>query len=106
MTAGNPHTAARTVRGAAELVTVTPANRLVADPYPRRAAIETATVTNRRDGAATGIVVGRLADGHRLIARTEDGDSDTVAMLTAGEPAGTFILVPCDTAGNHIAGPA
>ncbi|MDR7276691.1 acetyl-CoA acetyltransferase [Catenuloplanes atrovinosus] len=33
--AGHPHAAAPTVRTAAELVTPTPANRLVADPYPR-----------------------------------------------------------------------
>ncbi|MDR7320245.1 acetyl-CoA acetyltransferase [Catenuloplanes niger] len=33
--AAHPHAAVRTVRTAAELVTVTPSNRLVADPYPR-----------------------------------------------------------------------
>ncbi|MFI5841617.1 acetyl-CoA acetyltransferase [Catenuloplanes sp. NPDC051500] len=33
--AGHPHAAAPTVRTAAELVTLTPANRMIADPYPR-----------------------------------------------------------------------
>ncbi|GAB7046170.1 acetyl-CoA acetyltransferase [Catenuloplanes indicus] len=33
--AGHPHAAARTVRTAAELITETPSNRMIADPYPR-----------------------------------------------------------------------
>jgi acetyl-CoA C-acetyltransferase len=68
-----------------------------------RATIETCTVAYARDGTRTGIVVGRLdAGGRRFIARTSDGDTETIGLLSTGEPAGTRIVVRATEAGNRV----
>ena len=52
-------------------------------------AIETYTIKHARDGARTGIVVGRLdRDGRRFVARTDDRDTAVIALLSTGEPVG------------------
>jgi len=68
------------------------------------ATIETYTVSHGRDGARTGVVVGRLdADGRRFVARA-DGDSDTGALglLTAGEPIGERVYARSSGSGNRV----
>jgi acetyl-CoA C-acetyltransferase len=68
-----------------------------------QAIIETWTVTYRRDGSRTGIIVGRLAaDGRRFLARTEDGDTAITGFLAKGEPAGARVLVRPTGTGNRI----
>ncbi len=78
-----------------------------ADRVPRVA------VTERADGPAsietysvrydwptrTGIVVGRLADGSRFLATSED--DDLVALLSEGEPIGAKIIVRALDYGNR-----
>jgi acetyl-CoA C-acetyltransferase len=67
------------------------------------AAVETCTVTHARDGSRTGVVVGRLdADGRRFIARTDDGDEDTLAFLSTGEPIGGRVRVRPGGPGNRV----
>ncbi len=59
------------------------------------AVIETYTVKHGRDGARTGIVVGRLeADGRRFLARARDGDMLGL-LSTAEQPAGERVYVRC-----------
>jgi acetyl-CoA C-acetyltransferase len=67
--------------------------RMPVTSYPTGdARVETYTVTRDRDGAWTGIVAGRLADGSRTLAVTAPGDSDSLQFL-AGEPfGGTFTV--------------
>ncbi len=66
------------------------------------AVIETYTVKHGRDGARTGIVVGRLeADGRRFLARA--GDDDTLGLLSAAEqPVGERVYVRCADAVNRV----
>jgi acetyl-CoA C-acetyltransferase len=75
-----------------------PAEALVADGW---ATIETYTVKHRRDGARTGIVIGRLeADGRRFVARADDGD--LLGLLSAAEqPVGERVWVRCVDAVNR-----
>lgn len=66
-----------------------------------RAVIETYTVTHRRDGSRTGIVIGRLdADGRRFIAK---GDDDGLLdLLTTGEPVGARVYVRSSGTENRV----
>jgi acetyl-CoA C-acetyltransferase len=63
--------------------------------------VETWTVKHARDGARTGVVVGRLdADGRRFLAR---GDSPALLdLLTGDEPAGQRVRVRADGAVNRV----
>ena len=67
------------------------------------ATIETYTVTHRRDGGRTGIVVGRLdRDGRRFVAKGEDpGLLDLLS--TAKEPIGQAVYVRSFGFGNRVA---
>jgi acetyl-CoA C-acetyltransferase len=69
-----------------------------------RAVVETYTVVHGRDGARTGIVIGRLdADGRRFIARGEEGDPTLIDLLTtAPEPIGQRVYVRSSEAGNRV----
>ena len=66
------------------------------------ATIETYTVTHRRDGARTGIVVGRLDRGQeRFVARGDD--PDLLDLLTAAkEPIGQAVYVRSFGFGNRV----
>ena len=66
------------------------------------ATIETYTVRHRRDGAAAGIVIGRLdADGRRFVARA--GDDDLLGLLgSAEQPIGARVRVRCADAVNLV----
>ncbi len=67
------------------------------------ATIETYTVRHRRDGARTGIVIGRLdRDGRRFIARADDRDTSVLALLAAGEPIGERVYVRSFGFGNRV----
>jgi acetyl-CoA C-acetyltransferase len=67
------------------------------------ATIETYTVRHRRDGARTGIVIGRLdRDGRRFIARTDDRDTGVLALLAAGAPIGERVYVRSFGFGNRV----
>jgi len=68
------------------------------------ATIETYTVKHGRDGARTGIVVGRLeADGRRFLARADDRDGDLLALLGAAEePVGERVYARCVEFGNRV----
>ncbi|MEP7024835.1 MAG: acetyl-CoA acetyltransferase, partial [Actinomycetota bacterium] len=66
------------------------------------ATIETCTVKYGRDGDGTAIVVGRLDDGRRFVARGDDRDSDLVSLLTTGEPIGQRIYVRSFGFGNRV----
>jgi acetyl-CoA C-acetyltransferase len=58
------------------------------------ATIETYTIKHGRDGARTGIVIGRLgADGSRFVARGDDRDSELLDLLTCPEPIGQPVFV-------------
>lgn len=65
------------------------------------ATVETWTVVHGRDGARTGIVVGRDDRGRRFLARTVDGDEDTLDLL-AGEPAGAAVFARSSGVGNRV----
>jgi acetyl-CoA C-acetyltransferase len=69
------------------------------------AAVETYTVKYGRDGARTGIVVGRLeSDGRRFVARADDGDADMLGLLSeAGQPVGERVYVRSSGSGNRVA---
>lgn len=68
-----------------------------------RATIETYTVKHARDGARTGIVIGRLeADGRRFVAMTAAGDEETLRLLTEGEPVGARVHVRSFGRGNRV----
>ena len=66
------------------------------------ATIETYTVKRARDGARTGIVVGRLAaDGRRFVAKGDD--PDLLDLLTAApEPVGQPVYVRSFGQGNRV----
>jgi acetyl-CoA C-acetyltransferase len=67
------------------------------------ATIETYTVKHGRDGARTGIVIGRLEPGGRRFAdRTDDRDTGTVDLLSAREPIGERVYVRSFGFGNRI----
>lgn len=68
------------------------------------AVVETYTIVHGRDGAQTGVVIGRLeADGRRFVARGDDGDTELVELLaTAPEPVGERVYVRADDAGNRV----
>jgi acetyl-CoA C-acetyltransferase len=67
------------------------------------ATIETYTISHRRDGARTGIVIGRLdRDGRRFIARSDDRDTGVIALLAAGEPIGERVYVRSFGFGNRV----
>jgi acetyl-CoA C-acetyltransferase len=67
------------------------------------ATIETYTISHRRDGGRTGIVIGRLdRDGRRFIARTDDRDTDVLALLATGEPVGERVYVRSFGVGNRV----
>jgi acetyl-CoA C-acetyltransferase len=68
------------------------------------AAIETYTVSHGRDGARTGIVVGRLeAGGRRFVARADDRDDEMLALLgSADEPAGERVYARSFAFGNRV----
>jgi acetyl-CoA C-acetyltransferase len=79
-----------------------PAEARAADGW---AAIETYTVKHGRDGARTGIVIGRLdCDGRRFVARTDDRDTELLDFLTtAPEPIGQRVYVRSFGFGNRVA---
>ncbi|BEL05239.1 hypothetical protein Q0Z83_034300 [Actinoplanes sichuanensis] len=63
------------------------------------ATIETYTITHRRDGGRTGIVIGRLeADGRRFLALADD-----VSLLDVAEPLGRRVHVRSSGRGNRVA---
>lgn len=68
------------------------------------AVIETYTIRHGRDGIRTGIIVGRLdADGCRFIARTNDGDAETLELLAAAaEPIGERVYVRSSGTVNRV----
>ncbi len=77
-----------------------PVQALHADGW---ATIETYTVKHRRDGARTGIVIGRLEDGgRRFAARTGDRDTGIIELLGAGEPIGGRVYVRSFGSGNRV----
>ncbi len=57
-----------------------------------------------RDGARTGIVIGRLdADGRRFVARGDDGDPALADLLSsAAEPIGERAHVRSSGFGNRV----
>jgi acetyl-CoA C-acetyltransferase len=66
------------------------------------ATIETWTVKHGRDGARTGIVVGRLDDdGRRFVARA--ADDEALALLETEEPVGARVVVRSGEDGNLFA---
>jgi len=67
------------------------------------ATIETFTVRFGRDGARTGVVVGRLADtGERFLATGVDGDDDLLDLLAAEQPVGQRVHVRSFGFGNRV----
>ena len=78
-----------------------PVEAVVADGW---AVLETYTIVHRRNGARTGIVIGRLdSDGRRFIARGEDGDPALIELLaTAPEPVGQRVYVRSSEAGHRV----
>ena len=68
------------------------------------AAIETYTVKHSRDGARTGIVIGRLdADGCRIVARGDDRDPALADLLSlAAQPIGERVYVRSSGSGNLV----
>jgi acetyl-CoA C-acetyltransferase len=66
------------------------------------AVIETYTIKHRRDGTATGVVIGKLeADGRRFVARADD-DAEMLALLRGPEPAGQRVFVRSFGFGNRV----
>jgi acetyl-CoA C-acetyltransferase len=68
------------------------------------AVIESFTVTHARDGAAAGVVIGRLeAGGERFAARGADGDRELLDLLTtAGPPSGQRVGARSGESGNLV----
>jgi acetyl-CoA C-acetyltransferase len=67
------------------------------------ATVESYTVTYRRDGARTGIIIGRLdADGRRFVARGDDRDPEVIDLLTSAEPIGAQVYVRSFDFGNRV----
>jgi acetyl-CoA C-acetyltransferase len=81
-----------------------PAEAVAADGW---AVVESYTIVHGRDGARTGIVIGRLdADGRRFIARGNDGDAELVELLAmAPEPVGERVYVRSSEVGNRVTVP-
>ena len=79
-----------------------PAEARAADGW---AVIETYTVKHGRDGARTGIVIGRLdRHGRRFVARTDERDTELLDFLmTAPEPIGQRVYVRSFGYGNRVA---
>jgi acetyl-CoA C-acetyltransferase len=79
-----------------------PAVAGAADGWAR---IETWTVRHRRDGARTGIVIGRLdGDGRRFLARTDERDGEILELLNeATDPVGQAVYVRSFGFGNRVA---
>jgi acetyl-CoA C-acetyltransferase len=78
-----------------------------APPGARRAdgwaTIETYTVKHGRDGARTGIVIGRLEDGgRRFVARADDRDTGILGLLATGEPIGERVYARSFDFGNRV----
>jgi acetyl-CoA C-acetyltransferase len=68
-----------------------PASAFFADGW---ASVETFTVAHRRDGAPTGIVIGRLErDGRRFVARNIEDDADGTEVLQVEQPIGQRVFV-------------
>jgi acetyl-CoA C-acetyltransferase len=69
-----------------------------------QATIETYTLIHGRDGARTGIVIGRLdADGRRFVARGDDRDTGLADLLSsAAEPIGERVYVRSFGFGNRV----
>ncbi len=66
------------------------------------AVIETYTIKHRRDGSATGVVIGTLeADGRRFVARADD-DAGMLALLRGPQPAGQRVFVRSFGFGNRV----
>jgi acetyl-CoA C-acetyltransferase len=81
-----------------------PAEAVQADGW---ATIETYTVKHGRDGARTGIVIGRLEqDGRRFVARADDRDASLVSLLSSAErePVGERVYVRSFSFGNRVTG--
>jgi len=67
------------------------------------ATVETYTIKHGRDGARTGIVIGRIdADGSRFIARGDDRDSGLLDLLASPEPIGQPVFVRSFGFGNRV----
>ncbi len=67
------------------------------------ATIETFTVTHARDGAKTGIVIGRLdATGERFVARGWEGDTALIDLLESEQPIGAPVWVTATGPGNRV----
>ncbi|MDN5915279.1 MAG: enoyl-CoA hydratase-related protein [Pseudonocardia sp.] len=66
------------------------------------ATVETWTVLHGKGGDRTGIVVGRDAGGRRFLARTVDGDTETLDLLSGGEPAGAAVFARSFGIGNRV----
>ena len=85
---------------------ITAGNKAPVTEYPgegAEATVETCTVTAGRNGARTGIVVGRLRDGSRTLAVTAPGDSDSAGFL-GGEPFGGRFTISTDGKRNTGSG--
>ncbi|HUI59509.1 MAG TPA: enoyl-CoA hydratase-related protein, partial [Steroidobacteraceae bacterium] len=67
------------------------------------ATIETYTVVYGKAGPSYGIVVGRLANGDRFLANTQEGDEETLREMIDAEPLGRTIYVRSTGPGNRFA---
>jgi acetyl-CoA C-acetyltransferase len=67
------------------------------------AVIEAWTIRHARDGGRLGIVIGRLGDGRRFVARGDDGDASLLGLLaSAPDPVGERVYVRSAAAGNRV----
>jgi len=68
------------------------------------ATIESYTVTHGRDGARTGVVIGRLeADGRRFVAKGDERDTSLLDLLTeSAEPIGARVYTRSFGTGNKV----
>src|SRR5580700_1889890 len=65
--------------------------------------IEAWTIRHARDGGRLGIVIGRLGDGRRFVARGDDGDASLLGLLaSAPDPVGERVYVRSAAAGNRV----
>ncbi|MCW2295471.1 acetyl-CoA C-acetyltransferase [Rhodococcus erythropolis] len=75
----------------------------IADQADGWATIETYTVKYSKNGARTGIVIGRLATtGERFIATGVDGDNDILSLLSEEEPIGQRVYARSFGYGNRV----